>query len=140
MNNLPSQLYRTEQIRQLERLAIDEFAIPATQLMERAGHAAFEVLRQRWPWCRRIVVVCGGGNNGGDGYVVARLARQAGFSVNVAAVGDPHAMKTEAAAAWQRAHAAGVEIAPFHASLLTGAEIVVDALLGTGLNGNVGEI
>src|SRR5512139_2072015 len=108
MNSLPSPLYRTEQIRHLEQLAADQFAIPSAQLMERAGHAAFEVLRQRWPWCRHIAVVCGNGNNGGDGYVVARLARQAGLSVKVATVGDPHTMKTEAAAAWQRAHTAGV--------------------------------
>lgn len=140
MDNLTSRLYRTEQIRQLEQLAIDEFAIPAAQLMERAGHAAFEELRKRWPWCRRIAVVCGSGNNGGDGYVVARLARQAGLAVKVAAVGDPHQMKAEAAAAWQRAHAAGVEITPFEASLLTGAEIVVDALLGTGLSGDVSDL
>ncbi len=139
MTHLPSHLYRTEQIRQLERVAIDEYSIPAAQLMERAGHAAFEVLRQRWPWCRSIVVVCGSGNNGGDGYVVARLARQAGLSVKVAAVGDPHTMKTEAAAAWQRAYTAGVEIIPFQTSLLSGAEMVVDALLGTGLSGPVGE-
>src|SRR5512143_1791690 len=109
MTSLPSHLYRTEQIRQLERVAIDEYSIPAAQLMERAGHAAFEVLRQRWPWCRSIAVVCGSGNNGGDGYVVARLARQAGLSVRVAAVGDLHKMTAEAAAAWQRAHAAGIE-------------------------------
>lgn len=140
MDNLTSHLYRTEQIRQLEQLVIDEFAIPAAQLMERAGHAAFEELRKRWPWCRRIAVVCGNGNNGGDGYVVARLARQAGLTVRVAAVGDPHQMKAEAAAAWQRAHAAGVEITPFEPSLLNGAEIVVDALLGTGLKGAVSEL
>jgi len=139
MNSLPSPLYRTEQIRQLEQLATEQFAIPAAQLMERAGHAAFEVLRKRWPWCRRIAVVCGSGNNGGDGYVVARLARQAGLSVKVAAVGDLHKMTAEAAAAWQRAHSAGIEITPFHASLLAGAEVVVDALLGTGLSGPVGE-
>ena len=139
MNSLPSNLYRIEQIRQLENLAVNEFAIPAAQLMERAGHAAFEVLRKRWPWCRRIAVVCGSGNNGGDGYVVARLARQAGLTVKVAAVGDTHKMKAETAAAWQRAHSSGVEITPFHASLLAGAEVVVDALLGTGLSGSIGE-
>lgn len=139
MDNLTSRLYRTEQIRQLEQLAIDEYAIPATQLMERAGHAAFEALRRRWPWCRRIAVVCGNGNNGGDGYVVARLARQAGLAVKVATVGEPGKMKAEAAAAWQRAQAASVEIAPFEPSLLKDAEIVVDALLGTGLSGAVSE-
>ncbi|HEY0722063.1 MAG TPA: NAD(P)H-hydrate dehydratase [Gammaproteobacteria bacterium] len=139
MNGLPSKLYHTAQIRQLEQLAIDEFAIPATQLMERAGHAAFEVLRKRWPWCRNIVVVCGSGNNGGDGFVVARLARQAGLAVRVAAVGTSRGLKGEAAAAMKRAASAGVEIRPFEASSLEGAELVVDGLLGTGLSGTVGE-
>lgn len=136
MNRLPSELYRAEQIRELERIAIEELAIPATQLMERAGHAAFETLRQRWPWCRRLVVVCGAGNNGGDGYVVARLARQAGFSIKVAAVAEPRRLTGEAATAWQRAHAAGVEIMPFEEAGLADAEVIVDALLGTGLSGN----
>lgn len=138
MDRLPSPLYRTEQIRLLEQRAISDYAIPAAQLMERAGHAAFEELRKRWPWCKQIVVVCGSGNNGGDGYVVARLARQAGLAVKVAAVGEPQTLKGEAAAAWQRAQAAGVEIAPLHDALPETAEVVVDALLGTGLRGSVG--
>lgn len=139
MNRLPAELYRTAQIRQLEQLAIDEFTMPATQLMERAGHAAFEVLRKRWPGCRRITVVCGSGNNGGDGYVLARLARQAGLAVRVAALGTSHGRSGEAAAAIERAASASVEIRPFTVELLEGAEVVVDALLGTGLRGTLGE-
>ncbi len=138
MSDFPSALYHTAQIRQLEQRASDEFAIPATQLMERAGHAAFEVIHKRWPWCRNIVVVCGNGNNGGDGYVVARLARQAGWAVRVVAVGAAHGLKGEAAAALKRAAAAGLEIHPLGASSLDGAELVVDGVLGTGLRGTLG--
>ncbi|MFZ1327182.1 MAG: NAD(P)H-hydrate epimerase, partial [Candidatus Contendobacter sp.] len=76
MRELPVELYCTAQVRELDRIAIQERGIPGYTLMTRAGAAALEWLRQRWPKARRIVVVCGGGNNGGDGYVVARLARQ----------------------------------------------------------------
>lgn len=69
--------------------------------MSRAGEAACQLLGQRWPKARRIVVVCGGGNNGGDGYVVARLARQAGCDVRVLAVADPATLRGDAQIAWR---------------------------------------
>ena len=81
MRELPFELYRAAQVRELDRIAIEDRGIPGYTLMNRAGAAAFDLLRQRWPRARRIVVVCGGGNNGGDGYVVARLARKAGLDV-----------------------------------------------------------
>ncbi|HEX2245524.1 MAG TPA: NAD(P)H-hydrate epimerase, partial [Gammaproteobacteria bacterium] len=76
---LPSMLYRADQVRLLDRYAIETCGIAGAILMERAGTAAFAVLRERWPGVRRISVLCGMGNNGGDGYVVARLAQQAGL-------------------------------------------------------------
>jgi len=81
MREFPLELYRAAQVRELDRIAIEDRGIPGYTLMSRAGAAAFDLLRQRWPDARRIVVVCGGGNNGGDGYVVARLARKAGLDV-----------------------------------------------------------
>jgi len=75
MRTLPVELYRAAQVRELDRIAIEERGIPGYTLMNRAGEAAFHLLRQRWPKAWRIEIVCGGGNNGGDGYVVARLAR-----------------------------------------------------------------
>lgn len=81
MRELPVELYRAAQVRELDRIAIAERGIPGYTLMSRAGEAACQLLGQRWSKARRIVVVCGGGNNGGDGYVVARLARQAGCDV-----------------------------------------------------------
>ncbi len=76
--NLPQALYYAEQIRQLDEIAITQEGIPGATLMCRAGQATFALLRQRYPRARAIPVVCGVGNNGGDGYVVARLAQEAG--------------------------------------------------------------
>ena len=63
-------------------------SIPGYTLMKRAGEAALRYLRSRWPTAHRIVIVCGGGNNGGDGYVLARFAQAAGLTVTVLAAAD----------------------------------------------------
>ncbi|WP_300379806.1 NAD(P)H-hydrate epimerase, partial [uncultured Alcanivorax sp.] len=78
MTTLPKALYTAAQTRELDRLAIAA-GTPGAELMARAGQAAFDTLCERWPEARRIAVLCGGGNNGGDGYVVARLAHAAGL-------------------------------------------------------------
>ena len=70
-------------MRRLDRCAIEEFGISGEALMSRAGAAAFAVLRQCWPKAERIAVLCGTGNNGGDGFVLARLAHEAGIEVRV---------------------------------------------------------
>ena len=64
---LPAALYRADQVRELDRLAIEQAGIAGYTLMSRAGTAAFEQLRETWPGVQSIVVVCGAGNNGGDG-------------------------------------------------------------------------
>lgn len=100
MRELPFALYRAAQVRELDRIAIQERGIPGYTLMSRAGEAAFQRLRQHWPEARRIVIACGGGNNGGDGYVVARLARQAGLEVQVLTLADPETLRGDAQTAW----------------------------------------
>ena len=133
MRKLPLDLYRAAQVRELDRIAIQERGIAGYTLMNRAGDAAFQYLRQRWPAARRIAVLCGSGNNGGDGYVVARLARQAGLAVQVLTLADPEMLRGDAQTAWRDAQAASVAIQPFHTSALHGVELLVDAILGTGL-------
>lgn len=132
MTDIDSRLYRAEQVRELDRLAIEEHGIPGYELMQRAGAAAFGVLRVRFPEARRLLVCCGGGNNGGDGYVVARLASDAGLSVELLAqspVDKLHGDAARAARDWQDAGgAAAAEVAP------ETADVIVDALLGTGLD------
>lgn len=101
-------------------------------LMQRAGERAYRVLRARWPEARSVTVCCGGGNNGGDGYVLARLARADGFSVQVIALKAPDELDGEAAlAARAWLNAGGTVCGPEEG--LAG-EVVVDALLGTGLD------
>jgi len=77
MHNLTPTLYSVDSVIQLERLAIDQYAIPGYSLMRRAGQAVVDIIRQKFPVDKKILVLCGAGNNAGDGYVVARLAKQA---------------------------------------------------------------
>lgn len=122
--------FSVDATRALESLAAAEGIAPAT-LMARAGASAFATLRWQWPRARRIAVVCGRGNNGGDGYVLARLAHAAGFVVDAFARGAPH--KEPALAAHAALVAAGVAPRPFAPSTCAGADVVVDAFFGSGL-------
>ncbi|MEA1049765.1 NAD(P)H-hydrate dehydratase [Lamprobacter modestohalophilus] len=129
---LPRALYRAEQVRRLDRIAIEQHGIPAEQLMERAGAAAFSLLRARWPQARSLVVLAGAGNNGGDGYVIARLAHHSQLGVRVLTLGDHSRLQGAALSAAQAYQAAGGSIEPF-TRLPPDAELIVDAMLGTGL-------
>ena len=127
-----NRLYRAEQVRQLDRCAIEAHGIPGYDLMNRAGDAVFRTLRAQWPEARALTVCCGGGNNGGDGYVIARLAREAGMNVQLIALKPPEELGGDAARAardWLQP-GAGVETLD---ERLRG-DVIVDALLGTGLD------
>jgi hydroxyethylthiazole kinase-like uncharacterized protein yjeF len=135
---LPKELYRAEEVRAMDRYAIDTVGIPGAELMRRAGAAALAALRDRWPETRTLSAVCGAGNNGGDGYVAARLAHQSGWDVRVYPVAPPAGLKGDALAAYQDFRAAGGEVLDFIPADFEGAEILVDGLLGTGLDREVG--
>ncbi len=137
MKPLPHSLYRAEQVRELDRIAIDEFGIPGLTLMQRAGAAAFEALRRRWPRARHIGVLCGTGNNGGDGFVLASLAQAAGLHVTVWQVGDAGRTGGDALAVRQKMEASGLRAEAFAGQDLSACEVWVDGLLGTGLSGEV---
>lgn len=125
-------LYRAEQVRDLDRLVIQAHGVAGYELMNRAGLAAFRALRARWPEARKLTVCCGGGNNGGDGYVIARLAREAGLAVELIALKAPSELSGDAATAaaeWQ-----AVDGIVADAERLLSGEVIVDALLGTGLD------
>jgi NAD(P)H-hydrate epimerase len=113
--------------------AIDQAAIaagtPAVELMERAGAATALAIRERWQPVPTLVLA-GSGNNGGDGFVVARLLAEAGWPVRVACARD---MKTLSGAAQAKAKRWTGPITTLEAGRLEGAELVVDALFGTGL-------
>lgn len=127
-------LYTAERVRELDRRAIEDHGIRGYDLMVRAGRAAFRLLRLRWPYARRIAVYCGGGNNGGDGLVVARLAREAGFAVDLGLAGDPDRLKGAAREAWRAWVDVDGAAAPLDAVDPAAADVIVDALLGTGLD------
>ena len=122
------------EVREIERLAIAEAGLRGAELMDRAGTGAFRALVRRWPGVRRIAVVCGAGNNGGDGFVVARRAREAGCTVRVLLVGDPGRLGPDASAMLDAMRGAGVACEPFAAPAPGLAGVVVDALFGTGLS------
>lgn len=128
-----SGLYRAEQVREFDRRAIELHDIRGYTLMTRAAAAALQALRAHWPRARRLRVLCGAGNNAGDGYVLARLAQQAGLDVAVGWLSDPASLQGAARTAAAEADRARVPIQPFAPALLDTADVIVDALLGTGL-------
>ena len=106
--------------------------------MHRAGRATFDVLRDRWPNARSVTVVCGAGNNAGDGYVVAGLAQDAGLSVDILQVGDPAKLTGDALEAARFAEVRlGSSVARSPRPWRATGDVVVDALLGTGVRGAV---
>ena len=129
---LPTALYRAGDVRELDRLAIEAGGIAGIDLMERAGLESFRVLRARWPAARRVTVVAGPGNNGGDGFVVARLAAGEGLSVSVGLVGDAARIAGDARTAYLRMLDA-VPGPALDRNLAEETDVVVDALFGTGL-------
>src|SRR3990167_2753226 len=127
-------IYNTQQIRKCEQLAYEQFNISPQVLMERAGKAVCDILLQRFSSAKNIAVFCGGGNNGGDGYVVARLLHQHGLVVTVWQVGQQDNLSTEAKTARQACKQSGVVIQPFHVTAdLQHPDVVVDALCGIGV-------
>ncbi|HXC57666.1 MAG TPA: NAD(P)H-hydrate epimerase, partial [Steroidobacteraceae bacterium] len=129
---LPTAVYRAAAVRQIEQSAIAA-GIPGYTLMQRAGAAALAHLRQLWPTTSSIVVVAGTGNNGGDGLVLARLARAAGIRTLVMMVGDPATLRGEARQALQDLQTVGMDLRPFDATELDSHDVIVDALLGIGV-------
>ncbi|MDF9391965.1 MULTISPECIES: NAD(P)H-hydrate dehydratase [Methylococcus] len=138
-DSLPTALFTAAQVRAMDRHAIDRLGIPGLELMHRAGAAAFEALRRRWPEAKTLSVVCGPGNNGGDGYVIARLALAAGFDVRAYPVGPVERLRGDAAAAFAEYRNADGPLLNFIPPGFEGAEILVDALLGTGLDRDVAD-
>ena len=121
------------QVRALERAALATLDIESFELMRRAAQAALDDLRRRWPQARRVTVCCGPGNNGGDGFLLAALARDSGMQVNVLALAaEAHGDAALARAAWERGGGQTVE---WHdTDNLPAGDVLVDALYGIGLD------
>lgn len=133
INPGPINLYSAQATRKLDAIAINEFKIPGYELMQRAGKAAFDHLQNTWPLAKQVLVCCGAGNNAGDGYVIAQLAQLAGLDVKVVSLIEPAKLTGDAKTAWQEWNSLGHQLVSFSDSLLQQTDIVVDALLGTGI-------
>lgn len=143
---LPKKLYTAKQVRDLDRAAIETIPVNGFDLMKKAGRAAFRVLLHHWPSVKSLSIFCGGGNNGGDGLVIAGLAIQKGISVELVLLTDPDEYKNEAYSAWnwlkQRSEGVGsvaalLTINKWQVGVDISAEVVIDCMLGTGLTGDV---
>jgi NAD(P)H-hydrate epimerase len=138
--SLPRRLYTAAQTRALDAAAIEGHGVPGYTLMQRAGAACFDVIRTRWGRAKDLTVLCGGGNNGGDGYVIARLAAAAGLRVAVIALTDPECLTGDAATAFENCRQTDATVLAWDECppQLPGQGPVVDAMLGTGLARQVG--
>jgi NAD(P)H-hydrate epimerase len=133
------------QVREVDRRAIEEYGIPGIVLMENAGRNA-AVLIQGWTRARGpVAIVCGRGNNGGDGFVIARHLFNAGIHVELFLACDPHQLAGDAATNERIAEKMALPRRLFDsperiedgAAALAQASVIVDAALGTGFSGRV---
>ncbi len=132
--SIPHSVWPADWLRQAEISAADSLGITLYELMQRAGTAAFNLARQRYPQAQHWLILCGHGNNGGDGYVVARLAEAAGITVTLLTVSSDKPLPDEALRARQDWLDAGGTI---HAEDIVWPEtitLIIDGLAGTGLN------
>lgn len=130
------------QMQRIDRLTTERYGVPSLTLMENAGRGIVEFLAGHFSplAAHDIVILCGRGNNGGDGMVVARLLREQGVKPRVILLADPQALKGDARANWERLAASGApeivaDMAAWKRILpeVQGATLLVDALFGTGL-------
>ena len=126
-------LYDAQAARMLDRRATETLGGDAFELMRRAGRAAWHSALRHWPQAQRIVVVCGPGNNGGDGYVLARLALEAGRNVRVVRLAE-HSPQTDAATRARDEYRDRNGRTETFVDVLPPAELIVDALFGLGLS------
>ena len=138
MSGTGHKLYTAEQVRGIDSAAIHGLGIAGYELMCRAGRAVVDVARERFPDTHRWLIMCGPGNNGGDGYVVARLAMQARIDVTLCSLVDPRQLKGDAARAYADWQSVGGEVVHWPLAKNDSYDLALDALLGTGIDREVG--
>ncbi len=134
-------LYQTEQIRHLEQWGVEHSNMTETKMMQAAGEAAFDCLREYYPKAQSIAVCCGKGNNAGDGFVLAETAARIGLSVSCFLICSPDEVKSgPAREAAIRCSELSIDLQTLSAdSNFSECDIIVDALLGIGLSGEVSD-
>ena len=133
-----TELLTSAQMRAIEQAAIASGEVTALELMERAGRGVVEAIFEEWPELKatshRAVVLCGPGNNGGDGFVVARLLKEWGWEVEVFLYGDPERLPPDARMNYERWREMGEVNAFPKGFFLPRCDFLIDALFGTGLS------
>ena len=143
IEHLPTTLYLADQVRELDRIAIHEYGIAGFELMSKAARFAFHAMIRHWPKTENIIVLCGAGNNAGDGYVLASIAKKKGLGIRCIAFSDTAKLSGDAQTAFQECLRTETEITPYDVlgpigfsemlHSLPKDSVLVDALFGTGL-------
>lgn len=120
------------QVREVDRIASEEYHIPGIVLMENAAIGATRVAMEMLGG-GAVLIFCGGGNNGGDGLAIARHLHNRGVPVQIALCTDPAKYVGDALINWEIVRAMGLTAGPFDQSHLTGPSLIIDAIFGTGL-------
>ncbi len=151
MSTLPLKLYTAQAVRELDRIAINSIGIDGLELMSRAGQAAYRLTQQQWPQARHLIVLCGPGNNGGDGFIVAQRALDLGLEVDVYLLTSPDKLSPTATLAHNQLCAHDIQLRELDNKniehLLSsldgdghpGSTLLIDALFGTGLDRDIGD-
>jgi len=124
-----------EEMRAIDRLTSERFGVPSLTLMENAGSAVTDHVLSQYGSAQRIVVFCGKGNNGGDGFVAARQLHERGKNVRVIVLADPADLRGDAAAMYRKLPVEAVTVHSGEELSRAGAsqaDLFVDAILGTG--------
>lgn len=131
------------QVRRVDRIALDRYGVPGIVLMENASRGVASAVRRDYPSIRTVLVLCGGGNNGGDGLAVARHLHNAGASVAVGLCADPARYAGDALVNWRIVEAMNLpthQVTPewldegfWRDGWFAGPDLIVDAIFGTGL-------
>ncbi len=128
-------LYTADEVRKLDYLAIEEFSIPGSTLMARAAEAVLKTITTRFKDAKKLAIVCGVGNNGGDGFVLATIAKPLGYRVTVFTVGNIDDLKGDALSAYRALNGAMIPTQKLNsADDLFNADLIVDAIFGSGLS------
>ena len=136
---LPKRLYKAHQVALLERLAVEKLKITSYELMKLAGGSVFRTIKSYYPQATNLLVLAGGGNNAGDGFVVAALAQLSGMSAEVFQLCGDEKLEGDAKLAFGYAKSSKVSLRFLDKvndieKFCNTKTVIVDALLGTGIN------
>ena len=130
-------LYTSQETKKLDSLAIRKQKIPAFTLMQRASEFSFNVLLNNWPNTKKVFVFCGSGNNAGDGYLIAQLAKEIGMEAFIIQASPSNKISGASRKAFELATASNLKKIYIKCYIYKSMidSVIVDALLGTGIKG-----